>query len=153
MDADRYSISHLVDDLKRITTKSKNERDILAQTRPVARRAALSNAVWLEDRMYQADPDQGFGVHLLHENPDHTLAVFAVSWLPNRGTLPHNHGTWAVVAGVDGPEKNKFFKRLDNGGRPGHADLKKVGEKTCGVGAFWRCRMASSIACGTKPMR
>jgi len=134
MDADRYSISHLVDDLKRITAESKGERDILAQIRPLARRAALSSTIWLEDRMYQADPDQGFGVHLLHENPDHTLAVFAVSWLPNRGTLPHNHGTWAVVVGVDGPERNKFFQRLDDGKRPRYAELKKTGEKTCGVG-------------------
>ena len=74
------------------------------------------------------------GVHLLHEEPDHTLAIFAVSWLPGRGTPPHDHGTWALVAGVDGPEMNKFFERVDNRTRPGHAELKKIGEKVFGVG-------------------
>jgi predicted metal-dependent enzyme (double-stranded beta helix superfamily) len=34
---------------------------------------------------------------------------------------PHNHGTWAVVAGVYGPERNAFWKRLDDGSRPGCA--------------------------------
>ncbi len=58
----------------------------------------------------------------------------ALSWLPNRGAPPHDHGTWAVVAGVDGPEKNEFFERADDRTRAGYADLKKVGEKVCGVG-------------------
>ena len=81
-----------------------------------------------------ADAGQGFGVHLIHEEPDHTVAVLALSWLPNRGAPPHDHGTWAVVAGVDGPEKNEFFERTDDRSRPGHAELKKIGEKVCGVG-------------------
>jgi predicted metal-dependent enzyme (double-stranded beta helix superfamily) len=84
--------------------------------------------------MYEADAEQGFGVHLLHEEADHTLAIFAVSWLPGRGTPPHDHGTWALVAGVDGPETNKFFERVDDRTRPGHAELKKIGEKVFGVG-------------------
>jgi len=74
MDADRYSISHLVDDLKRITAESKGEGDILAQIARSPAALALSSTIWLEDR-FISRPDQGFGVHLLHENPDHTLAV------------------------------------------------------------------------------
>jgi predicted metal-dependent enzyme (double-stranded beta helix superfamily) len=102
--------------------------------RPLAQRAALSRASWLEERFYIANPDQGFGVHLLHEEIDHHLAIFAVSWLPGRGAPPHDHGTWAVVAGVDGPETNEFFERVDDGARPGYAKLRKIGEKVFGVG-------------------
>lgn len=134
MDIDRYSISQLVADLKQVCVQFKDERDILSGVRPLARRAALSKATWLEDRMYHAGAVQGFGVCLLHEEPDHTLAILAVSWLPHRGAPPHDHGTWAVIAGVDGPEKNEFFERADDRSRLGHAELKKVGEKVCGVG-------------------
>lgn len=134
MDADRYPISQLAADVKRVCAQFDDERQILSNVRPLARRAALSKATWLEDRMYCADATQGFGVHLIHEEPDHTVAILAVSWLPNRGAPPHDHGTWAVVAGVDGPEKNEFFERADDRTRPGHAQLKKVGEKVCGVG-------------------
>ena len=134
MEADRYSISQLVADLRRISAEAKNEREILSRVRPLARRAALSKETWLEDHMYQADAEQGFGVYTLHEELDHTLAVFAVSWLPNRGTPPHDHGTWAVVAGVDGPEKNTFWERVDDRSRPGYAELKKIGEKVFEVG-------------------
>jgi predicted metal-dependent enzyme (double-stranded beta helix superfamily) len=134
MDLNDYSIDHLLVDLKHICAEWKNERDILSRARPLVRKAALSKAHWLEDRMYQADPEQGFGVYLLHEQPDHSLAVFAVSWLPDRGTPPHDHGTWGLVAGVDGPETNEFFERVDDRSRPGYAELKKIGEKVFEVG-------------------
>ncbi len=68
------------------------------------------------------------GLTLLHEEPDHTLAVFVVAWLPGRGVPPHDHGSWAVLAGIDGPESNTFWKRVDDGSRPGHAKLVKAGE-------------------------
>ena len=134
MDSDHYPISQLVADVKRVCSQFEDERQILSHVRPLARRAALSKASWLEPRMYNADADQGFGVHLIYEEPDHTVAVLALSWLPHRGAPPHDHGTWAVVAGVDGPEKNEFFERADDRARAGYADLRKVGEKVCGVG-------------------
>lgn len=134
MDTSAYSIPLLVEDLKQICAQAKDEREILNRVRPLARRAALAKDAWLKPQMYEADAEQGFGVHTLHEEPDHTLAIFAVSWLPGRGTPPHDHGTWAVVAGVDGPELNKFFDRVDDGSRTGYAELKKTGEKVFSVG-------------------
>jgi predicted metal-dependent enzyme (double-stranded beta helix superfamily) len=134
MKAESYSIPQLVADLRQIRAQFKDEREILHAVRPLARRAALATDSWLEKRMYQGDAQQGFGVHLLHEEPDHTLAVLALSWQPHRGTPPHDHGTWAVVAGVAGPEKNEFFERSDDRSRPGHADLRKIGQKICGAG-------------------
>ena len=134
MEADSYSISELVNDVKRVCAESANEHQILSRVRPLARRAALCKSTWLKERMYEADTTQGFGVHLIHEEPDHTIAILALAWLPDRGAPPHDHGTWAVVAGVDGPEKNEFFERTDDRSRPGHAELKKIGEKVCNVG-------------------
>jgi predicted metal-dependent enzyme (double-stranded beta helix superfamily) len=134
MKAESYSIPQLVAELRQIRAQFQDERDILHAVRPLARRAALSKDTWLEKRMYQGDEQQGFGVYLLHEEPDHTLAVLALSWLPHRGAPPHDHGTWAVVAGVEGPEKNEFFERADDRRRSGYAELRKVGEKVCGAG-------------------
>ena len=134
MDTLSYSIDQLATDLRQMCAQTKDEREIFSRGRPLVRRAALSKESWLHERMYQADAEQGFGVHLLHEEPDHTLSIFAVSWLPGRGTPPHDHGTWALVAGVDGPEMNKFYERVDDRTRPGHAELKKIGEKVFGVG-------------------
>jgi predicted metal-dependent enzyme (double-stranded beta helix superfamily) len=135
MTIERYLLSQFVEDLRRITAnyKTRDNRSIINAVRPLAKRLALEKA-WIQESFYQAGSEQGFGLHLLHEEEDHTLAVFAVSWLPKRGAPPHNHGTWAVVAGVDGPEKNTFWQRTDDGSRPGYAELKKVSESVFGVG-------------------
>jgi predicted metal-dependent enzyme (double-stranded beta helix superfamily) len=134
MDADRYTISQLVADLKRVCAQFDEEREILSSIRPLARRAALSKATWLDDRMYHAGATQGFGVYLLHEEPDHTLAILAVSWLHHRCAPRHDHYTLAMIARDDAPAKTELFDIADDRTRPGYSELKKVGEKVCNTG-------------------
>jgi predicted metal-dependent enzyme (double-stranded beta helix superfamily) len=130
---DTYTVADLAQDLRNISRACNDPQEIIMRVKPCAERAAL-NPAWLQPEHYTCDPEQGFGVHLLHEEADHRLAIFALSWLPGRGAPPHNHGTWAVVAGVDGMETNTFWKRLDDESRPGYADLVYNGEKAFGPG-------------------
>jgi predicted metal-dependent enzyme (double-stranded beta helix superfamily) len=124
-----YTLDEYVADLRAIAAETSDDREIIGKVRPLARRLALSKS-WLKPEHYECNAEQGFGVHLLHEEADHTLAVFAVSWLPGGGAPPHNHGTWAVVAGVDGPEVNGFWDRVDDRSREGYAELSKRAEKS-----------------------
>jgi predicted metal-dependent enzyme (double-stranded beta helix superfamily) len=128
-----YTLDAFVTDLRAVASATTDPGAIAALVRPMARELALART-WLQKAHYVCDPTQGFGIHVLHEEPDHTLFVIAAAWLPGRGVAPHNHGTWAVVAGVDGPERNAFWKRLDDGSRPGHAKIVKVAEKDFGPG-------------------
>lgn len=117
-----YTLERYIEDLKRITGKTGDEDKIITQVAPLAQKLAAETD-WRDRKHYQADQEQGFGVHVLHEEADHTLAVFAVSWLPGRGAPPHDHGTWAVVVGVEGIERNIGYRRLDDGSRPDYAEL------------------------------
>ena len=128
-----YSLTEFVEDLRTITAEETDANMILLRVSPLAERLALSKE-WLQPEHYECDEEQGFTAHLLHEEEDHTLAVFAISWLPGRGAPPHNHGTWAVVSGVDGQEKNIFYKRLDDASRPGYAKVVWNGERSFGPG-------------------
>ena len=129
-----YTAAHLVSELRQAAVGGPEEREMLARVKAIAQRAASCKDTWLEAHMCEPDPEQGFGIYVLHEEPDHTLAVFVATWLPHRGTPPHDHGTWAVVVGLEGAEKNEFWERLDAGDRPGRAQLKKIGEKIFGGG-------------------
>lgn len=100
---------------------------MLSAVKPLLLRLAKSSS-WRSPQLYECDTDQGFGVTVLHEEPDHRLWLVAVSWLPGRGAQPHNHGTWAVVAGVDGEESNILWRR-----RQGR--LERQSEETVGPGA------------------
>jgi predicted metal-dependent enzyme (double-stranded beta helix superfamily) len=130
---DTYSLHKYVSDLRGITGETTDEEEILSRVGPLAKRLVADKS-WLQQKYYETDEEQGFGVHLLHEEPDHTLAVLLVNWLPGRGTPPHDHGTWAVVAGVEGTERNIRYKRLDDGSRPDYAELEIKHEFDAGEG-------------------
>jgi predicted metal-dependent enzyme (double-stranded beta helix superfamily) len=128
-----YTLERLIEDMRRVTAEGASEHETIAALRPLVRQCALSGS-WREPRLYQANAEQGFGAHLLHEEPDHSLAVFAASWLPGRGAPPHDHGAWAIVVGVDGSERNVFYERTDDRSRPGYAELRPIGEQVLGPG-------------------
>ena len=125
MDAE-YSLRQFVTDLRSITAAAADEREVLRQVAPLAERLAanpnLKNQVPINSNV-----EKGFSFNLLHEEPDHALAVALLSWLPSGATLPHNHGTWGVVVGLEGAEKNIFWRRVDDGSRGGFAGLDRVG--------------------------
>jgi predicted metal-dependent enzyme (double-stranded beta helix superfamily) len=128
-----HGLAQFVKDLRALTAETHDPLILVDRVAPLARDLALART-WLDPRHYQCDAGQGFGAHLLHEEPDHTLAIFAGAWLPGRGAPPHNHGTWAVVAGVEGVERNTFWRRMDDGSRPGRADIRRHGDRILGPG-------------------
>jgi len=133
-----YSLDQYIRDLRAITAKETDPARITELVAPLAKKFAQAPG-WMRPEYRECDAEQGFGVHLLHEEPNHDLAVFLLSWLPNRGTTPHNHKTWAVVVGMEGQEHEVNYERLDDGRTPGYADLKRGGQQLMGAGDIACC--------------
>ena len=74
-------------------------------------------------------------IYRLAEDADHRFALYLSCGVPNKRTPPHNHTTWAVIAGVDGEEENTFYERTDDGSVPGRATLKPVREQVVRPGS------------------
>jgi len=134
MQPDNYSIEAFVSDLRRIVREHDDEAAILSAASPLAQRIAASSS-WRNARHYNADPAQGFGATVLHVEPDQSLLVVAASWLPDRGAPPHDHGTWAVIVGVDGAEENTLWERVDDSTRPGYAEIRTLRIEDCAPGS------------------
>ncbi|MBM2804528.1 MAG: hypothetical protein HW419_2421 [Deltaproteobacteria bacterium] len=132
MNAD-YSLAQFVEALRSIAATAAEEREILRQVAPLAERLAADSKL-LNERPVNSIAEKGFSFNLLHEEADHALAVAILSWLPSGATLPHNHGTWGIVVGLTGAEKNIFWRRIDDASRPGYAELERVGEMECVLG-------------------
>lgn len=128
-----YTIQNFIEDTLKITSETSDESILLSKLSPLVVRAA-AGLQWLKEDMYFADPDVGFGTTLLHSEADNSLFVVVDSWLPGRGVRPHEHGTWAVVVGVTGQEKNTFWERVDDGSITGHAELRKLEEHRISTG-------------------
>ena len=128
-----YSVDDYVADLRRIAAETTDQSEIFEKLGPCAQ-ALVADKSWLKPEYYVVDKEQGFGIHVLHEEPDHSLAVFMVSWEPHNGVAPHDHGTWALIVGVEGIERNTSYARLDDRGRDGYAEIEVKSEVEAGPG-------------------
>jgi predicted metal-dependent enzyme (double-stranded beta helix superfamily) len=133
MSETQSSLDRLIAEMRRLTAETGDPGVIVNALRPVMLEAARAKD-WLKDDHYRCDPEQGFGTHLLHEEADHGLAVLAVAWMPGSRVLPHDHGTWAVIGGVDGAEHNYYWRRFDDRSRAGYAEVREVGGEEIGPG-------------------
>src|SRR6266566_8170604 len=66
----------------------------------------------------------------LAEDADHRFALYASAGAPGRAAPPHNHTTWAAIAGVYGEEHNVFYRRADDRSVPGEGRLERTHELT-----------------------
>jgi rhodanese-related sulfurtransferase/predicted metal-dependent enzyme (double-stranded beta helix superfamily) len=78
------------------------------------------------------------GIYRLSEDPDHRFALYASAGGAAKKVPPHNHTTWAVIAGVHGAERNVVYDRLDNRLSEGVVQLREAPakEKTLRNGDF-----------------
>jgi rhodanese-related sulfurtransferase/predicted metal-dependent enzyme (double-stranded beta helix superfamily) len=78
------------------------------------------------------------GIYRLSEDPDHRFALYASAGGAGKKVPPHNHTTWAIIAGVHGAERNVVYERLDNGAQDGVVKLREAPakEKTLRRGDF-----------------
>ncbi|HZP98049.1 MAG TPA: rhodanese-like domain-containing protein [Reyranella sp.] len=78
------------------------------------------------------------GIYRLSEDPDHRFTLYASAGGAGKKVPPHNHTTWAIIAGVHGAERNVVYDRLDNGADPAVVQLREnpAREKTLRTGDF-----------------
>ena len=61
------------------------------------------------------EPPSASGVlstrYALHEDSDRRHALYVNALLPGKTSVPHNHGTWAVIVAIEGEEVNRVYRR------------------------------------------
>ncbi len=75
-------------------------------------------------------PGRAGTIYHLAEDPDGRFALYGSAGVPGKAQPPHNHTTWASIAGVFGDEHNVFYERTDGGENPAEGRLKKMHELT-----------------------
>ncbi|WIM11990.1 rhodanese-like domain-containing protein [Enhydrobacter sp.] len=99
--------------------------------------ASLANRAELfPQEEFPLGPDGG--IYRLSEDRDHRFALYASAGGAGKKVPPHNHTTWAIIAGVHGAERNVVYDRLDNGARADMVQLREAParEKTLRRGDF-----------------
>jgi len=79
---------------------------------------------------FSVRPGKAGGLYQLWRGRDGNLALYASAGKAGKKQPPHDHTTWAVIAGVYGEEHNVFFERTDDRSREGEGTLRQVDELT-----------------------
>jgi len=74
--------------------------------------------------------------HVLVEEDGDGLGLYLTIGLPGKEAAPHCHGIWCVNASLTGRELHRFYRRTDDGTRPGFATVEEIGQSlvTPGLG-------------------
>jgi rhodanese-related sulfurtransferase/predicted metal-dependent enzyme (double-stranded beta helix superfamily) len=75
-------------------------------------------------------PGRAGTIYHLAEDANGRFALYGSAGVPGKAQPPHNHTTWASIAGVYGDEHNVFYERTDHGETPGEGRLEKSHELT-----------------------
>ena len=121
MEQEIRTVDGLVDALREARRVAAGESDMLRRVRRIAERAVTGRAGWLQASMCRPDPVQGFGIHVLHEEDNHDLAVLVANKDPeNAHTVALNyHGLTPAAAVPAVSTYTNGADGVDTGARPG----------------------------------
>lgn len=105
--------ARLVADLEAAIAGAASESEVLERAAPVVRDHAATTPL-PDPAGYDWDA-YGGGGRVLHQAADGGLNVWASAWRPGGEVPPHDHGTWAIIAGIEGEERNVLWRPTDAG--------------------------------------
>jgi predicted metal-dependent enzyme (double-stranded beta helix superfamily) len=112
-----------INDLRRIwSTESENQRR-MERAKPLLERFVKDDGLKAHSAGWPST--EGHKNLLLYVDPDHHFVVNAVVRVPGRTGSVHDHAdAWVLYGVLDGSESLERYDRIDDGSRPGHAEVK-----------------------------
>ncbi len=108
---DHYYLHQFLSDSLHILSHASHEFDqwdYLPQLRRKVRQLIV-NSYWLSTQRGEPDPKTGSAVITLYDEIGYPLTVQTVTTRPGVTTPIHNHGTWGIVALLEGQERHTFW--------------------------------------------
>lgn len=136
-DAHREAIAACIADVRALVANGGVTRETLAAIKARLLALAARGDLFDPGRFPVLDAHAGdhSTIYRLAEDDDHGFALFAVGQRKGNLSPPHDHTTWAVIAGVAGEEHNRFYERLDDGSVPQHAEIRETGGQAVAAGS------------------
>lgn len=129
-DAQRDSaIAQLISQVRATVQHGAVDRAALSAIETYLGRLAARPALWSDAEFPDPPPDSQQRRYMLHEEPDHSLALYLMVWRKGRRTPIHDHQTWACIAAVQGAETNDLYRCVSRDPAGGRGKVEPVGTR------------------------
>ena len=108
-----YNLENFLADCRKEISENNTPADHVENITPLMHKLIASSTDFLEEKHFQSHPDH-YSRNAIYIDPDNTLSLFALVWLPGQWTPIHDHGTWGVVGVVEGGLEERNFIRTDS---------------------------------------
>ncbi|MBG0743829.1 MAG: cupin [Cylindrospermopsis raciborskii KL1] len=106
---ENYRLYRFLTEVEDVLNDVEEESDFLPDLRMLVRRLIV-NSYWVKSRVLKPQSPTGTSVLLLYDELGFPLTVQTVTFAPGITSNIHNHGTWGIVAILQGQEKNTFWQ-------------------------------------------
>lgn len=117
------AVGETIQSIKEIVASGGVTRESLASVLGQVEQLAAKPQLWAESEFAPPEEGERQARYLIAEDPDQTFALYLNVMRPGKRIPPHDHTTWACVAGVVGTEYNDVYLRTDDGSEPGVGTL------------------------------
>lgn len=110
-------------DLRTVWSGETDLQRRMEKARPLVERLVTDSGLKAHSARWPST--EGYKNLLLYVDPDFDFVVNAVVRMPGRTGSIHDHaGAWVLYGVLDGTESLERYDRMDDGSRPGHAEVK-----------------------------
>jgi predicted metal-dependent enzyme (double-stranded beta helix superfamily) len=85
--------------------------DCVLALAPLMLALADEASAFLEPQHYRSHPEH-YSRNLVYDAPDASLSLYTIVWSPGQWTPVHDHGSWGVVAVLEGVLEERNYVRL-----------------------------------------
>ena len=117
------AIEKFIGDLRAIWASETDDRRRMEQAKPLLERLHADPDLKAHSAAWPST--EGYKNLLLYVDPDYHFAINAVVRTPGRTGSVHDHAdAWVLYGVLDGSESLERYDRIDDGSRPGYAEVK-----------------------------
>jgi 3-mercaptopropionate dioxygenase len=127
-----HTLKAFIAEVEQVVATSADRRDTIARLKP-GFAALLADLTWLHAD-FRLPVARRFVQYAIYRAEDASLSVMAMVVPPAVATPVHDHRAWGLVGVYQGRQREKVYRRLDDGARPGLADLQQVAENILAPG-------------------
>ena len=150
-----YRLHRFLTELDDVINEAEISQQAETEYLPILRRLTrklLLNVYWISQSITTPSPETGTGFTLLYDELGFPFTLQTEIMKPGTSTTIHNHGTWGVVATLQGQQKNTLWKLAPTREYP--QNIEKVGNQVFQTGdiiSFTTEAIHSVEAVGNEP--